>query len=89
MNDVEKIREAVREEIRVTVNGKIDGIKAHLIKQDERADVMERKMDVMGEKIDDLKPLSEFQKGINSLRKFILWIAAPASIIYGLYQWVM
>lgn len=68
-----KVTEAVKEQIILTVNGKIDKIKEHLERQDE-------KLLEMDEKIDDLKketdPVIQDRKTISSMGKFVIWSAA-------------
>ena len=63
---------AVQETIQKTVNGKIDKIKEHLIRQDSilveiREDIKEIK--------DDTDPIVEAKKGVATLGKLIIWLS--------------
>jgi hypothetical protein len=93
---LESIKEAVKTQIKETVNGKIDDIKIHLVKQDSKLEEMgikqegqDKKLEIIGEKLDELAPIIETKRAFNSIRKFVVWIATPATLFWGAYKFLV
>ena len=69
--ELQKLLDGVKDEIKFTVNGKIDRL-------NEKFDKHIAEHDKLAEKID---PLVDAVRWINSSRKFIIWIGAPVAVI--------
>ena len=78
---ITKITEAVRDQVKITVNGKIEDVKKHLLEQDE-------KLEEMSKKIDELAPFVESKNVLVGLRKFVVWVATPATVIWGAWKFL-
>lgn len=76
-----KVTQAVKEQVVITVNGKIDGIKEHLKNQDLHLDRIDKKLD-------ELRPVSQFIIVTKLARKFLIW-AAPLTGIGALIKWII
>lgn len=74
----------VREEIKITVNGKIDGIKKHLEEQDRKDEIRFKSIET---KLDELKPVGRGIRFLKGTRDFAIWIT-PLGVLYGIYQWL-
>lgn len=75
---------AVKDEIKVTVNGKIDNIKNHLLDQDKRLDNIDKK-------IDRLKPVLEAITLTRIVKKFVVWVSPLipiGGIAYAFVKWI-
>lgn len=71
--DMEKrITKAVENQIKVTVNGKIDDIKGHLEDQDQT--------------LKEMKEIIEVKNGFKQIGKLIMWIAGVVGAIIGLIK---
>lgn len=75
-----KVSQAVKEQVIITVNGKIDGIKEHLKNQDLHLDRIDKKLD-------ELRPVSQFIIVTKLARKFLIWVA-PLTGIGALIKWI-
>jgi ABC-type transport system involved in cytochrome bd biosynthesis fused ATPase/permease subunit len=76
-----KVTSAVKEQVIITVNGKIDEVKKHLHDQDLHLDRIDKKLD-------QLKPVSQFIVITRILRKFLIWVATPVGIIGAIIKWL-
>jgi len=79
-----KVTDAVKEQVVVTVNGKIDKIKEHLEKQDVKLELMDGKIDDLKEKT---LPLVQTLTVAQLIKKFLVW-AAPLGVLAGLFNWI-
>ena len=75
---------AVRDEVKLTVNGKIDQIKKHLERQDIKLEKMDRKIDDLTEKT---LPVVESITLFKILKKFVIWVA-PLGLIVTWLKWI-
>lgn len=83
VTDLEKkMANVIQQEIKQTVNGKIDKVKEHLEKQDV-------KLQQMDEKIDLLRPVSDIVKFSRLFRKGFLWIAPLGGAILAIYKFLI
>lgn len=67
----EEILEAVRDQVQITVNGKIDKIREHLNSQDLKLDVMDKK----------LTPLVEIKNTTTNLGKAVIWLGGAIIMV--------
>lgn len=74
------IREDLPKIVKETVNGKIDNIAKHLVQQDVKLELMDKKIDDLQDKT---SPVVESINVISSLRKLILYVAAPLAAVFG------
>jgi hypothetical protein len=88
--DIQEIRAAVRDQVVVTVNGGVDGIRKHLEEQDKiLCDIKEEQRRVKEElaevkkELAKVKPIVEAKDTIISIRKAVLWLAPAGAILWG------
>lgn len=92
LNELKNSLEAV---VKTTVNGKIDAIKKHLEEQDIQSEkkflMIEQRIEVLRENIDELKPVAESLTVIQGLKKFIVWlipIGTAGGLVAGILKWI-
>ena len=81
---LDTIKSEITKTIGAVVNGKIDDIKQHLIKQDEELGKLNSKIDDLTEKT---LPVVESITMIKLIKKFVVW-AAPLGALAGLLKWI-
>ncbi len=69
--ELQTLLDGVKDEIRVTVNGKIDNLTKMLDKHIAEHDKLSEKLD----------PLLDAVRWINTSRKFIVWIGVPVATV--------
>lgn len=80
----EKITNAVKEQVVVTVNGKIDKIKEHLEKQDIKLELMDKKLEDLQDKT---LPIVQGLTFVQILKKFVVWMT-PLGILITWLKWI-
>lgn len=81
----EKIPLIIKDVVETQINGNLRDIKKHLEKQDTKLDEMEVKIDAL--KV-ETAPIIESKNTIISLRKFLLWVATPITIIWAALKYI-
>jgi len=92
LKDKIDLLETIRNEIKKTVNGKIDDIKAHLENQDDvlneiRDEQARVKIELSRLKI-ETDPIIDGKKAISGLGKFIMWMGGIILIVAGVLKLV-
>lgn len=70
---IEKVREAVREQVQITVNGKIDKLQKEVSEIHVKVDLLKK----------DTDPIVDGQKAVKLTGKFIIWVGAISAAIYA------
>ena len=81
------LREAVKEQIQITVNGKIDKIKTHLEEQDKILQKHSQTLNLLDQRV---KPYEKFSGFFVNLKAGAVWVAGliiPVGVILALGTW--
>ncbi len=91
------LKQSLNAELKTTVNGKIDALhREFVIHKDEehkwQADIKEH-LERQDGKLDALMvetaPIIESKNTLVGLRKFLLWVAAPAGIVWAVWNYLI